>query len=90
MSSRKLCPVKLADKHILSLEWNDRSLFSLSKEKLEEFEWRRKTSKTIKRHYDEFRQGITQERAHNDILSLETDLWNNLSLKMGMEDKNQS
>ena len=47
---------------------------SFSREKLDEFERRRKTLKTIKRHYDEFRQGITRERADKDILSLETEL----------------
>ena len=45
-----------------------------SREKLDEFEQRRKTLKTIKRHYDEFRQGITRERADKDILSLEMEL----------------
>ena len=71
MSSGKLCPVKRAGKHILSLEQKDILLMSFSREKLDEFERRRKTSETIKRHYDEFRQGITRERADKDILSLE-------------------
>ena len=48
---------------------------SFSREKLDEFEQRRKTLETIKRHYNEFRQGITRrERADKDILSLETEL----------------
>ena len=47
---------------------------SFSREKLDEFEWQRKTLETIKRHYDKFRQGITRERADKDILSLEMEL----------------
>ena len=47
---------------------------SYSREKLDEFERWRKTLETIKRHYDEFRQGITRERADKDILSLEIEL----------------
>ena len=47
---------------------------SFSREKLDEFERRRKTSETIKRHNDEFQQGITRERADKDILSLKMEL----------------
>ena len=47
---------------------------SFSREKLYDFERRRKTLETFKRHYDEFRQDITQKRADKDILSLEIDL----------------
>ena len=42
---------------------------------------------TIKRHYDEFWQGITQERADTDILSLEIELQNTLCLEMGVKDE---
>ena len=34
----------------------------------------KKVLETIKRQYDEFWQGITQERADTDILSLEIEL----------------
>ena len=58
MSLGKLRPKKRIGKHILSLEWDDRSLISFSKENIEEFEWQRKTLEAIKRHYDEFRQWV--------------------------------
>ena len=41
---------------------------------------------TIKRHYDEFRQGITRERADTNILSLEVELRYIISLEMGVMD----
>ena len=47
----------------------------------------KKTLETIKRHYDEFRQGITREQVDTDILSLEIELQYNLSLEMGVIDK---
>ena len=46
-----------------------------------------KTLETIKRHDDEFQQGITQKRADTDILSLKIELQYVLSLEMGVMDE---